>query len=137
MVTVHQVGQAIAGALEHTKGGKCWPIGYYNMNWKQMLTIMQNHLGRENQKIVTIPDWMFTLGCKSMHKQQLKDNIDGGLYLPKLAGIQCSELYIDKELGCVPLGVEADDIDAAIGDSVKLCKAVLEHKADVLDMKGE
>lgn len=45
--------------------------------------------------------------------------------------------YIDKELGCVPLGVEADDIDAAIGDSVKLCKAVLEHKAYVLDMKGE
>jgi dihydroflavonol-4-reductase len=31
MVTVHQVGQAIAGAIERNKGGKCYPIGYYNM----------------------------------------------------------------------------------------------------------
>src|SRR5699024_1051484 len=35
MVTVKQVGQAIAGALERNRGGKCYPIGYYNMEWKQ------------------------------------------------------------------------------------------------------
>lgn len=40
--------------------------------------------------------------------------------MPKLAKIQCNELFIDKSLGCVPLGAEEDGIDSAIGDSVRL-----------------
>jgi len=137
MVTVHQVGQAIAGALEYTDGGKCWPIGYYNMTWNEMLQIMHKALGKPEQKVVNIPNWMFTLGTKKMHKEQLQNNIQGGLYLPKLSDIQCSELYISKSLGCDPLHVEADDIDAAITDSMRLCRAVIEKKTTVIDMKGE
>lgn len=137
MVTVHQVGQALAGALEHTQGGKCWPIGYYNMTWKQMITIMCKHMGCPEKKVTTIPNWMFTLGCKSMVKDYKKRNIDNGLYLPKLAQIQCSELFIDKSLGCEPLGVEPDDIDAAIGDSMRLCTAILDGKTKTIGMKGE
>lgn len=137
MVTVHQVGQALAGALEHTQGGKCWPIGYYNMTWKQMIGVMCKHMGCPEKKVTTIPNWMFTLGCKSMVKDYKKRNIDNGLYLPKLAQIQCSELFIDKGLGCEPLGVEPDDIDAAIGDSMRLCTAILDGKAKTIGMKGE
>lgn len=137
MVTVHQVGQALAGALEHTQGGKCWPIGYYNMTWKQMIAIMCKHMGCPEKKVTTIPNWMFTLGCKSMVKNYKKRNIDNGLYLPKLAQIQCSELFIDKSLGCGPLGVEPDDIDAAIGDSMRLCTAILDGKTKTIGMKGE
>lgn len=137
MVTVHQVGQAIAGALEHTHGGKCWPIGYYNMTWKEMLAIMCKHMGCPEKKVTTIPNWMFTVGCKAMLKQQKKQGIEGGLYMPKLAGIQCSELFIDKSLGCVPLGVEDDDIDAAIGDSMRLCTDILDGKVKSIGMKGE
>lgn len=137
MVTVHQVGQAIAGALEHTHGGKCWPIGYYNMTWKEMLAIMCKHMGCPEKKVTTIPNWMFTMGCKAMLKQQKKQGIEGGLYMPKLAGIQCSEFFIDKSLGCVPLGVEDDDIDAAIGDSIHLCADILDGKVKPISMKGE
>ena len=36
----------------------------------------------------------------------------------------------------VPL-VTDDDIDAAIGDSILLCKDILEKKTQVLGMKGE
>ena len=45
MVTVRQVGQAIAGALERNSGGNCYPIGYENMTWKQLLGIMNRHFG--------------------------------------------------------------------------------------------
>lgn len=137
MVTVRQVGQALVGALEHTRGGKCWPIGYYNLTWTQMLTIMHKHMGCPDKKIVTIPNWMFTIGCKSMLKKQKKNNIEGGLYMPRLADIQCNELFIDKSLGCEPLGVESDDIDAAIGDSMHLCASILDGHAKAMDMKGE
>ncbi|MFC2387564.1 NAD-dependent epimerase/dehydratase family protein [Treponema socranskii] len=137
MVTVHQVGQAVAGALEHTRGGKCWPIGYYNMTWKQMIAVMCKYMGCPEKKVTTIPKWLFSLGCKSMLKQQQKRGIQGGLYMPKLADIQCSELFIDKSLGCEPLGVEPDDIDAAIGDSMRLCAAILDGKVKTIGMKGE
>lgn len=137
MVTARQAGQALAGALEHTRGGQCWPIGYDNLTWKQMLAIMCKHMGCADKKVTTIPDWLFTMGCKAMFRQQKKQGIQGGLYLPKLVGLQCSELFIDKALGCEPLGVEPDDIDAAIGESMRLCVAILDGRIRAIGMKGE
>lgn len=57
--------------------------------------------------------------------------------MPRLSDIQYGELYIDKNLGSVPLGVTEDDIDAAIGDSMKLCADILDGKAKTIGMKGE
>ena len=51
MVTVRQVGQAIAGALEKNRGGRCYPIGWYNLTWKDMLKICQRHLGCPDKKL--------------------------------------------------------------------------------------
>ena len=71
-------------------------------------------------------------------KKQKKKGIEGGLDLKKLWKIQCAEAFIDKSLGCELLGVEPDDIFAAIGESVKLCMDILENKtAEVVEMKGE
>ena len=138
MVTVRQVAQALAGALERTKGGQCWPIGYYNMKWKDFLGIVHKHMGFPNRKVITIPAWMLKLGMKSMEKKLRKPGAEGGLYMPKFPDIQCAETFIDKSLGCVPLGVEEDDIDAAIGESIRLSMDVLDGKAkNVVYMKGE
>lgn len=46
----------------------------------------------------------------------MKSALQGSLYMPRLCDIQYGELYIDKNLGSVPLGVTEDDIDAAIDD---------------------
>lgn len=138
MVTVRQVGQAIAGALERNRGGNCYPIGYYNLTWKEMLTICHKHLGCPEKKVVTIPDWMYAIGGMTIRRQQKKAGIDGGLHMVKFTKLQCSNQFIDKSLGCDFLGVEPDDIDAAIGDSVKLCVDILDKKAkNIVAMKGE
>ena len=55
----------------------------------------------------------------------------------KFTALQCSNLFIDRSLGCDKLGVGPDDIDAAIGDSIKLCIDVLNKKTDFVGMKGE
>lgn len=55
----------------------------------------------------------------------------------KFTKIMCAETFIDKKLGCEPLGVQPDDIDAAIGDSIKLCLEVLDGKIETIGMKGE
>lgn len=138
MVTVKQVGQAIAGSLENSKGGKVYPIGYYNYTWVEFLGIVHKHMGYENRPVVTIPSFLYKLGGVQIKKQQKKAGIQGGLDMVKFAKIQCNNTFIDKELGCIPLGVQEDDIDAAIGDSIKLCLDILDKKAeDIVAMKAE
>lgn len=137
MVTVHQVGEALAGVIERNKGGNCYPIGYYNMTWKELLAIVHKHMGCPEKKIITIPNWMYAMGGKSLMKEQKANNIEGGLQMVKFTDLQCSNLFIDKSEGCDKLGVNPDDIDSAIGDSIRLCMDVVNKKADVLGMKGE
>ena len=138
MVTVKQVGQALAGALEKTSGGKCWPIGFYNMKWTELLKIAHENMGMPKRKTITIPTWMLKLGIKSMEKKLREPGAEGGLYMPKFADIQAVETYIDKSLGCIPLGVEEDDIVAAIGESIRHSVDVMDGKVkNVISMKGE
>ena len=137
MVTVRQVGQAIAGAFERTQGGQCWPIGYENLTWKELLAIVHKHMGMPGRPVITIPKWMFKLATVRMMKRQASAGLEGGLHLVKFADLQCTEQFIDKKLGSDPLGVQPDDIDAAIGESIRLCLDVLDGKADVIGMKGE
>ncbi|HQN05542.1 MAG TPA: NAD(P)-dependent oxidoreductase [Anaerolineaceae bacterium] len=137
MVTLRQVAQTIAGALEHTKGGRAYPIGYYNLTWVEMLKIFHKHMGVPDKKIVTIPKLLFAMGARRIVKQQKAAGHEGGLNIVKFTEIMCANTFIDKNLGCVPLGVEPDDIDAAIGESVRLSMQVLDGQTDAIGMKGE
>lgn len=137
IVTVKQVAQAMAGALERNRGGNCYPIGYYNMTWVEMLKIVHKHMGCPDKKIITIPNWMYAIGGRKIMKQQKAAGHEGGLNMVKFTDLQCANLFIDKSLGCEPLGVGPDDIDAAIGDSIRLCLDVLDGKTQTIGMKGE
>ena len=70
-------------------------------------------------------------------KEQKQHNIQGGLNMVKFTDIMCSNLFINKSESCEFLGVTDDDIDAAIGDLILLCRDVIEKKTAVLGMKGE
>jgi nucleoside-diphosphate-sugar epimerase len=141
MVTRKQVAQAMAGALEKTKGGKCWPIGHYNMPWKDFLAIVHKNMGMPGRKIITIPNWLLNIGIKFMEKniRGAEDSeTEGGLCLSKFSDIQGAETYIDRSYACDPLGVEDDDIEKAIGESINMSVAVLDGKIkNVIGMKGE
>lgn len=137
MVTVKQVGQAIAGAIEKNRGGKCYPIGWYNKTWPELLNVVHQYLGVPDKKIVTIPNWMYAIGGWNLMREQKKNNIQGGLHMVKFTALQCANLFIDKSEGCEALGVQPDDIDAAIGDSINLCRDIIEKKTVTLGMKGE
>lgn len=138
MLTVRQVAEAMAGALERNAGGHCFPIGYYNLTWREMLSAFQKHMGCPGKKIVTIPDFLFALAGRFLRYKQRKRGIEGGLDLAKLYKLQCRELFIDKDLASVPLGVTPDDLDAAIGESARLSAAILDGKAgETVAMKGE
>jgi len=137
MVTVKQVGQAFAGALERGRGANAYPIGWFNLTWREMIAVMNKYMGLPNKKIITIPDFLFALSAGPIEKRLRSAGNEGGLSMKQFVKMQTKNLFIDKEEACLPLGVTDDDIDAAIGESVLLSMEVLDKKTDVIDMKGE
>ena len=137
MVTVRQVGEALCGALLRNRGGNCYPIGYYNLTWVELLKIVHKYMGCPDKRIVTIPEWMFALGCRGVMAKQRRAGHEGGLNMVRFASVMCADTFIDKSLGCDALGVTPDDIDAAIGDSIRLCLSILDGNTNAVGMKGE
>jgi nucleoside-diphosphate-sugar epimerase len=139
MVTVRQVAQGIAGALENTKGGVAYPFGYYNYEWKDFLKIVHKHMGYPaTRKIITIPSFLFALQGAQINKAHKKKGTEGGLDMVKFTKLQTANLFIEPEEGAIRLGVTDDNIDDAIGQSVRLSLDILETKTtDVVDMKGQ
>lgn len=138
MVTVKQVAQGIAGALETTSGGVAYPFGFYNYEWKDFLKIVHKHMGYPRErKVVTIPNFLFALQGAQINKAHKKKGTEGGLDMVKFTKLQTANLFIEPEEGALRLGVSEDDIDAAIGESVRLSLDILEAKTtDIVDMKG-
>lgn len=137
MVTVRQVGQAFAGALERGRGANAYPIGWFNLTWREMISIMNKYMGVPDKKIITIPKFLFAMSASGIEKQHRTAGTEGGLLMSKFVDMQTSNLFIDKEEACLSLGVTDDDIDGAIGESVLLSMEVIDKKAKVIDMKGE
>ncbi|MHB1453121.1 MAG: NAD-dependent epimerase/dehydratase family protein [Saccharofermentanales bacterium] len=137
MLTVRQAGQCIAGALERNRGGNNYPVGYYNLEWTELLRIVHKYMGMPDRKIITIPDWMFAIGCRRIRKQQKKAGHEGGLNMVRFAKVMCAKAFIDRSIIIEKFAVQADDIDAAIGESITLSLEILDGKAEVIGMKGE
>ena len=141
MLTVRQVGQSIAGAVEKLgkefKGFYAWPIAMYNMDWRHFLKIIYRGRGMsKNRRIMSVPGWMMRMGVKGIIKEYEAKGIESGLdpkYLPYIMNLK---LYIDNKYA-KDLGVTEDDIEAAIFDSVKVSTACCTGEAKLVQMKGE
>ena len=127
MLTVRQVGESIVGAAEKLgdefKGFFAWPITMYNMTWKEFLPIVYEARGMgPNRKVVGVPAWMMKLGMGKVKKEYKAKGIESGLdpdYLPYIMNLN---LFIDNQYAKA-LGVQEDDIKAAIFDSIKVSVA--------------
>lgn len=139
MLTCRQVGQVIAGAAEN-KAGKTGfeaiPIGMYNMTWPEFLAIVFDARGMHGRKVVTVAPWMMRMGMHKIVKDYAKRGIESGMDPMQLPDIMDYNLFIDKKY-CLELGVEEDDIKAAITDSIKVSQAAFDGKVKLLEMKGE
>ena len=136
MVTVRQVAEVIVGAAERNKGGNAYPVGYYNLTWDEFLHIVHKAMGQPNRKIIHIAKWMFKMYGVHMMNEYKKSNVESGINAVDLAEIMCMNTFIDKKW-CVSLGVQEDDIESAIFDSVKLSVDAFTGKQKLLEMKGE
>lgn len=135
MITVNQAGQVIASAVETAKGAKNIPVGYYNLTWKKMLKIFHKHLGMPKRKVITIPKWLYKLALLKYKRKYRKQGIESGLNFKGLAEIMSRKAYIDNKYLKHILKVKDDDLDKAIGESVKLSLEIINNKKQVIEMK--
>ena len=141
MLTVRQVGESIVGAAEKLgnefKGFYAWPIAMYNQTWKEFLSIVYDARGMgKNRKIVGVPAWMMKMGMKGVIKEYKEKGIESGLdpyYLPYIMNLN---LFIDNKYAKA-LGVQEDDIEDAIFDSIAVSVASYKGEVDLVGMKGE
>jgi nucleoside-diphosphate-sugar epimerase len=136
MVTVRQVAQCVAGAIEGGRGGVCYPVGWYNMKWREMLAIMYRHLGQPRKLILTVPDFMYTLVARRAGGDYRRRGIESGLDLERLVDIQTAELFVDPAAIRDELGAREDDIEAAIGESVRQSLEALKGRK-LMGMRAE
>ena len=102
-----------------------------------MLAIIHKHLGVPDKRIITIPKFLYRLGMKSIINEYKEKGLEPGLDPIGLVEIMTRQAFIDKRTIVEELGVEGDDIDRAIGESVRLCMEVLDGKQQTISMKGE
>ncbi len=138
MLTCRQVGEVIAGAAERTVPGfEAFPIGMYNLTWKEFLKIVYAARGMgENRKIISVPPWMMKMGMVKVAADYKKRNIDSGMDPFNLPDIMDYNLFIDPKYA-KELTATEDDIKAAIFDSIKVSQASYDGKVKLLEMKGE
>ena len=137
MLTVRQVGQVIVGAAEKSTGAKAWPIGMYNLTWKEFLKIVYDARGMgANRKIISIPAWMMKMGLGGVIKDYEARGIESGIDPLGLPDIMNLNLFIPDRYA-KELGATDDDIHAAIFDSIKVSVAAAEGKVELLDMKAK
>ncbi len=137
MLTVRQVGEVIVGAAEKSKGAKAWPIGMYNQTWKEFLKIVYNARGMgANRKVISVAPWMMRMGLGGVKKEYAEKGIESGIDVDGLADIMAINLFIPDRFA-KELGATADDIEAAIFDSIKVSQASYDGTVKLLEMKGE
>ncbi len=137
MVTVKQVAQSVAGALENGQQSQNYPVGYYNMTWKQMLTIFHKYMDQPKKRIIIIPKFLYRYAMKSKQREYQEKGIESGLDLMELVNIMTRYAYIEQKYIVDAFDVDPDDIERAIGQSVSLSMDVINGKSEVIDMKGE
>jgi len=119
-VSVHQVAQAICGAVEHGKPGKCYPIGGENLTWIQLLEQIGN-LGGRPRKVITLPKWLAKFGASILFLVHAIQGKESGLEPVAFIELQSENTFIDSREVRDELGYFKEDLTPALIDTIKAC----------------
>ncbi len=122
MVSVLDIAQAAAGALEQGEAGTHYPIAGENLTWEAFIKRLSTMMGNP-KKVVTLPNWMAKTGAffvKLLHDFQGKE---GGLDLVPFIDLQTRNTFIDPEPSRIALGYSGNSLDDAFQDTITACKS--------------
>jgi nucleoside-diphosphate-sugar epimerase len=120
-ITVEHVAEAIAGAVERGEGGQRYLIGGENLTWVELLGRINKILGIA-KKVVSLPNWIVTIGTFFVKMGQWLSGKQGGLDPLKLVKLQSALTFFDPAPSQVALGYGKNGINEALTETIKACK---------------
>ncbi|HPS42147.1 MAG TPA: NAD-dependent epimerase/dehydratase family protein [Anaerolineaceae bacterium] len=119
-VTVTQVAQSIAGAVERGEAGKCYPVGGENLTWEQLLQKFVAAAGKR-KRVIILSDGLVRLGTRLVKLLHQFQGREGGLDPVRFVELQTANTFIDPAESQFILGYSPADLDAAIRETVAVC----------------
>ena len=119
-VTVRQVAQAAVGAMEFGRHGARYPISSYELTYLELFQMCCEALGRDPQDVVVVPVETVLPGYEAAQEQVTQAGFEHGVHLPDTARFQDRRAVSDPA-DCAELGIEPDDVPAAIRESLRWC----------------
>lgn len=120
-ITVEHVAEAIAGAVEKGEGGQRYLIGGENLTWVELLGRINHNLGIA-KKVVTLPNWMVTVGTYFVKIGHLLNGKEGGLDPVALVSLQSAMTFFDPAASQQALGYGKNGINEALVKTVDACQ---------------
>jgi dihydroflavonol-4-reductase len=134
MVTVNQVAHAIYHAILYGEMKKCYPIGYFNMEWKPFIKNVLTAMNMPNKRIVIVPNLVALYGFIRLKKDYNKKGIEPGLHPVQFLKLMSRKTFISRDESMI-LNTPDDDINQAIYDSIFYAYKIEKENLDVLEMK--
>lgn len=117
-MSVVQVAEAIAGALENQAASGVHVLGDENLTWVQLLNRLSKFTGTP-KKIKTLPNWMIKIGLKYLYNQNKKHGKESGLDPRYLGDLQTAMTFIDPEPARQVFGFQQGGLDNALKQTVE------------------
>jgi nucleoside-diphosphate-sugar epimerase len=121
MVSVKQVAEAIAGALERGKGGRCYQIGDENHTWVEILQMLGAIVGRDNNEVTVLPDSVFREASRIDAFYMAMLGKEPGMDAVELVELMTTETYFDPEPSRRQLGYGRGGLQEALKETVAAC----------------
>jgi nucleoside-diphosphate-sugar epimerase len=119
-VTVGQVAQAAVGAMERGEHGGRYPINAYDLTYAEFHRLCCEALGRDPEDVTVVPLEAVLPAMEAAHAQTAAAGVEHGIGLVDSARFQDRRAVSDPALSAV-LGIEQDDVVAAIRESLAWC----------------
>lgn len=119
-VTVRQVAQAAVGAMEHGEHGGRYPINAYDLTYAELFRRCCEAIGRDPGDVMVLPLEAVLPGYEAAQEQTAAAGVEHGIHLPDTAAFQARDAVTDPAV-CAVLGIEPDDVPAAIRETLQWC----------------
>ncbi|SNS49692.1 Nucleoside-diphosphate-sugar epimerase [Micrococcales bacterium KH10] len=120
-VTVAQVAQAAVGAMERGEHGGRYPINAYELTYEELYRIGCEVLGRNPDDVIVVPLEAVLPAYQLIDAQCAEAGVEHGVHMADTALFQTRRASSDPELTRSVLGIEDDDVIAAVRESLQYC----------------
>lgn len=119
-VTARQVGQAAVGAMEHGTHGARYAINGYDLSYAELNRLACQAIGRDTDDVIVVPLEAVQAAYAARDEECRAKGVEHGVPVAHTAIFQSRDAVNDPA-DCAVLGIEEEDVVAAIVESFQWC----------------